>query len=338
MAQNQNVLQLTQQTGSANITSVFYAVTGGNTDTGLPLSVFVNNLGLTGTPTTPTAVVGTSTTQIASCAFVINQAATVAPLMDGTATVGTSVSYARQDHIHPADTTRAALTGATFTGTTGIGYSTPVLFVNDTSGSNTVSLLFQNNGSTVWNLQKATGATGAFTVARYTSGTLVDTPISISNSTGLVSFVDGISPSTTKGIAGTTLADNANAGSVGELLTNAATGTNLTSTVVNNVVTLSLTAGDWDVSGTVTFLPAGTTTVSLLQMGLSNTSATLPAANAGAATLLQSSLTTGGTQIQQVGPVRFNVSTTTTIYLVADATFGVSTMQVNGFIRARRVR
>lgn len=36
-------------------------------------------------------------------------AASVAPLMDGTAAVGTSAKYAREDHVHPTDTTRAAV-------------------------------------------------------------------------------------------------------------------------------------------------------------------------------------------------------------------------------------
>lgn len=34
--------------------------------------------------------------------------ATVAPLMDGTAAVGTSAKYAREDHVHPVDTSRAS--------------------------------------------------------------------------------------------------------------------------------------------------------------------------------------------------------------------------------------
>ena len=33
--------------------------------------------------------------------------ATVAPLMDGTAAVGTALKYAREDHVHPTDTSRA---------------------------------------------------------------------------------------------------------------------------------------------------------------------------------------------------------------------------------------
>lgn len=36
--------------------------------------------------------------------------ATVAPLMDGTAAVGTSTKYAREDHVHPTDTSRASAT------------------------------------------------------------------------------------------------------------------------------------------------------------------------------------------------------------------------------------
>lgn len=63
---------------------------------------------LMGTPTAPTAAVDTSTTQVASTAFVLGQAGMTAPLMSGTAGVGTSKRYARADHVHPIDTSRAA--------------------------------------------------------------------------------------------------------------------------------------------------------------------------------------------------------------------------------------
>jgi len=39
---------------------------------------------------------------------VVANPATATPLMDGTAAVGTSELYARQDHVHPTDTSRAA--------------------------------------------------------------------------------------------------------------------------------------------------------------------------------------------------------------------------------------
>lgn len=72
---------------------------------------------LTGTPAAPTASVSTNTTQIATTAFVVGQVGTATPLINGTAAVGTSLLYARQDHVHPTDTTRAALASPTFTGT-----------------------------------------------------------------------------------------------------------------------------------------------------------------------------------------------------------------------------
>lgn len=72
---------------------------------------------LTGTPTTPTAAVNTNTTQIASTAFVIGQAATASPNMDGSAAVGTATRFAREDHVHPTDTTRAPLASPALTGT-----------------------------------------------------------------------------------------------------------------------------------------------------------------------------------------------------------------------------
>lgn len=86
---------------------------------------------LTGTPTAPTAAVSTSTTQLATTAYVIGQAATAAPVMDGTAAVGTSTLFARQDHVHPIDTSRAPLASPAFTGSPTA--PTQAAFDNDTS-------------------------------------------------------------------------------------------------------------------------------------------------------------------------------------------------------------
>lgn len=72
---------------------------------------------LTGTPTAPTAAADTNTTQIATTAFVVGQASSVAPVVNGTATIGTSLRYARADHVHPTDTSRAPLASPGLTGT-----------------------------------------------------------------------------------------------------------------------------------------------------------------------------------------------------------------------------
>jgi hypothetical protein len=64
-----------------------------------------------------TEAVDTNNTELATTAFVVGQAASATPLVNGTAAVGTSLRYARQDHVHGTDTTRAALASPTFTGT-----------------------------------------------------------------------------------------------------------------------------------------------------------------------------------------------------------------------------
>lgn len=46
-----------------------------------------------------------------------NTASTATPLVDGTASAGSSDAYARGDHVHPTDTTRAPLASPEFTGT-----------------------------------------------------------------------------------------------------------------------------------------------------------------------------------------------------------------------------
>ena len=87
--------------------------------TGATLASNVTASSLTSFGTDPTAntqAVDNNSTKIATTAFVLGQAASVPPVMDGTAAVGTSTRYARADHVHGSDTTKANLSGATFTG------------------------------------------------------------------------------------------------------------------------------------------------------------------------------------------------------------------------------
>jgi microcystin-dependent protein len=66
---------------------------------------------LSGAPTAPTAAALTNTTQLATTQFVLSNAGTASPLMDGTVAVGTGLRYAREDHRHPTDTSTALPTG-----------------------------------------------------------------------------------------------------------------------------------------------------------------------------------------------------------------------------------
>ncbi|MER9533033.1 hypothetical protein NKI89_24950 [Mesorhizobium sp. M0309] len=64
----------------------------------------------TGTPAAPTAAVDTNTTQLATTAMVLAQAAAATPLGNAaTAVVGTATRFARADHVHPG---REVLTAA----------------------------------------------------------------------------------------------------------------------------------------------------------------------------------------------------------------------------------
>jgi hypothetical protein len=97
-----------------------YALTGLSTTGAATIGTTLGVTGVTtlsggGTSTTPAT--DNNTTNIATTAFVVGQASATAPGMDGTAAVGTSLRYARQDHVHPSDTTRAPLASPTFTGT-----------------------------------------------------------------------------------------------------------------------------------------------------------------------------------------------------------------------------
>jgi hypothetical protein len=139
------------------------------------------------------------------------------------------------------------------------------------------------------------------------------------------------------GISGTTTNDSATAGNVGEYITSSVgVGSALALTTVTNinVTSISLTAGDWTVGGTVGF--TGTSNQCTLQNGgASSTSAVLPLAAGGLVTMSGVNLGNTGMALPQT---RFSLSATTTLYLVANATFASGAASAFGFIAARRVR
>lgn len=364
MATNQNVLQLFQQTGSADTSSVLYAVTGGNKDTGLPWSVLVFNIGLTGVPTAPTAVAGTNTTQIASTGFV-NAAftgglynANLASMTTANATItGGTINATPIGGGTPS--TGAFSTLSASSTVSGSGFSTylaspPAIgstaantgAFTTLSASSTVSGTGFSTylasppaiGGTTANTGRFTSITATTSGANITGGlTVVGGGASITG--GLTMASGAITPITTAGVVGTTGADNASAGSWGEYTSANASGVSLSTGVVSNITSLSLTAGDWDVTGQVAWLAAATTVLTQVAVGINTTSATLPTTVSGFGTsILTGSLGTNTIPAQSVMPTRINVSTTTTVYLVASANFTTSTCTANGFIRARRVR
>ncbi|WP_124485670.1 MULTISPECIES: hypothetical protein [unclassified Burkholderia] len=122
--------------------------------------------------------------------------------------------------------------GISSTGSITESYANPRFFINDTSGTNSAGVVYENNGTAVWNLQN-TSSTNGLVLTRYVGGVSTDTPITVSNSTGIVSFVDGITvkgttvnpnlSGTSSSIGGSSLAAGACA-STTVTITNATTG------------------------------------------------------------------------------------------------------------------
>lgn len=136
---------------------------------------------------------------------------------------------------------------------------------------------------------------------------------------------------------------SAAAGEVGELMTStvlSAAAVSLTTGVAANITSVSLTAGDWDVWGSIWLLPAGTTT-SNVQTGWISTSSASGVANPAtnvSHTQLWQSLPAGGGSNFLTGPCVIQVSSTTPVFLETAITFAVSTMKAYGTIWARRRR
>jgi hypothetical protein len=203
------------------------------------------------------------------------------------------------------------------------------------------SIIKSDNGVTsgVTGIVQTAGSDGTLLLQTTSAGGTATTAMTIDNSQK-VTFASSLTPSTTAGIVGTTLGDNANAGSVGEYVASQvnAPGTGLTNNTAANATSISLTAGDWEVTGAIAFNYSAGTTVASISGGISTTSATVPNILSGYSTFFQGSITTGSNTTIPVPTIRVNVSTTTTVYLVGQCNFGGSTAGIGGFIKARRVR
>lgn len=138
---------------------------------------------------------------------------------------------------------------------------------------------------------------------------------------------------------GTTTNDDAAAGRVGEYLSNSASGVSLTHNIAANITSLSLTAGDWDVSSVIVFAPAATTVVPFIEGSTGTVSATRQTGLVDRSFFSYPAGNVPANPIAVVLPTkRYSLAATTTIYLVSFQTFSTSTMTASGLISARRVR
>lgn len=119
---------------------------------------------------------------------------------------------------------------------------------------------------------------------------------------------------------------DAAAGDVGEYLSATGGAVALTNNASGNVVSLDLPAGDWDVSGNVSFT-IGTGTHNYFAAGIGAMDVVIQATYPSSVINMVLSTRTA----------RVNVTATTTVWVVAQAGF-TGTVSATGAIRARRMR
>lgn len=110
----------------------------------------------------------------------------------------------------------------------------------------------------------------------------------------------------------------------------------LTTNTTANVTSITLPAGDWNIFGVVSFIPAASTSITVLNGGSSQTSATLDVLGTSFGFTQAAVVPTAVAQTFPIPMDRVVLNQTTTIYLVARATFTVSTLGAFGVIGARR--
>lgn len=336
----------------------------GNTSLNLPTSGTVTALGNTVTGS-GSVVLATSPTLItpalgAATATTVNGLTITSGT--GTLTIPSSAVFA----LSGAFSTTLTVTGATTLTLPTSG--TVTALGNSVTGSgaivlaNTPTLITPNIGAaTGTSLVVSAGAVSTGTYAgSFTNGIVVDYSsgfgrISVGSATGINFYNGGIANTVlasissagaltlTQGIVGTTAGGNAVSGQVGEYISSnvlVGSAVSLTTNVAANITSISLTAGDWDVSGSVCYTAPGTTNLNYGYLWVSKTSATVPTMpnGNGAAPFIWGGTAVDSNVAASTGSFRVNVSGTTTVYLSTLALFTISTLSGFGFIGARRVR
>lgn len=329
--------------------------------TGLPVSSGISGLGsgiatFLATPTSANAAAAL-TDETGSGAAVFGTAPTIA---GGTHTGITSLGI--RDTSAAFDVTLAAVSSTTLTA----GRTLTLDMVNaarsaklqgnlDVGGNLTTAAAFTTSGANALTLT-TTGSTNVTLPLTGTLSTLAGSE-TLTNKTLTTPVIASITNTAGVTLSGTNTNDSAAAGKIGEVLSNQESRTNAHSlsgainvfdtNSTNGTTKLTLTAGDWEVSGYVV-IAYSTATVSggSFDLSISQTSATSSGVNTfGNASnngeVRMRTTEPAGINFEKAyafSPIRVSLSGSQDYYLVADAAFSVGSATVYGTIKARRVR
>lgn len=272
-----------------------------------------------------------------------------------TPTLGSATATSINKVAITAPATSATLTlidGTTVTGPAASGTIMTLGNAETVTGAKTFNdakLLLAGSSSGTTTLKASATASGTVTlpaatdtlVGKATTDTLTNKTLD-SAGTGNVLKVSGVTVSAGQ-YPGETSTSSATAGNVGEVISaSVALGSAvaLTTGAIANITSISLTAGDWDIWGSVWFSPAASTSITRYGGSIETTSGGFTSGPPNSYIVTQAAFVPGlnNTIGFPCGPVRASLSGTTSYFLNAVAVFTVSTLGAFGTIRARRVR
>lgn len=159
-----------------------------------------------------------------------------------------------------------------------------------------------------------------------------------------VAYIPKDGGTVTSAIPGTATNNNAAAGDIGEAITGTvvrASATGLVTGTSKTVTSIVLTAGDWDLSGGIGFLPAATTVIASVVGTYHTVTNALPASvepSNSSKELYPAAFAPNDDAVFSLPAIRVSLSATTTYYLIATAYFSTNTLAGYGFIQGRRAR
>jgi hypothetical protein len=224
------------------------------------------------------------------------------------------------------------------------GYQSPVA-AGAVNGA-TYSYRAESADFTQWEVGFGTINTGTGVLARSTvlfnsAGTTAKISFSAAPQVAIVALAEDIVRGQTGHIPGEPSNGSAAAGEIGEYTTStivSASGVTLASSgTVSNVTSISLTAGDWDISIQGYYGPSSVTAVAFASIGLSLTSATIDVTEGRFAQLAGMGSPSADFGLA-VTPYRLSLSATTTVYFIARSSYTGTSIKCYGIIRARRMR
>jgi hypothetical protein len=200
------------------------------------------------------------------------------------------------------------------------------IMISDQAASGALKKVAVSSVASAGSVSSIAGNTGAFTLST-----------GITNSANDIRLNRGQLP----GEAGN---GNASAGNIGELISSnivVGSAVSLTTNVIANITSISLTAGDWDITGGGFFTPAATTSITRFGFSIETANNTFSSTPDCGYVMSAASFTPGNTTAvfgHSLPVFRVSLSGTTTYYLNAVSVFTNSTLGGFGIIRARRVR